>query len=81
MYKYYYKSEDGNTIEYLGKAKNVPASCVQITKEQYENYKSILKSIEDKEGYVTIITLYIDGTCDIGYIQENAAHKIVEEAG
>ena len=48
-------------------------------KEEYENYKYIISSIEDREGYVKAITLYVNGTYDVEYIQENAVHIIGAE--
>ena len=79
MYKYYYKSSDGKTIQYLGKSQSIPKTCVQISKDEYDNYKSIINSIEDREGYAKAITLYVNGTYDVEYIQENAVHIIDTE--
>lgn len=69
---HYYISTDGNTIQYLGKANSVPKTCVEITKEMYFRYKSILNNVVDLDGYRTVVTLYIDGTCETKYIVEES---------
>ena len=74
--KYYYKELNG-IIQYLGKSKKVPKSCVEITKSDYENYMEIIHSVENKEGYLTVLTLYTNYTSTLDYIKE----EISEEHG
>ena len=77
--KYYYKIASDNVISYLGTAKKVPEQCIEITKEQYINYVTILNGIIDKEGFIKVVKLYTNGTYDVEYIQENAVHIIGAE--
>lgn len=65
--KYYYKLSE-NIILYIGKGKKVPKNCVEITREQYELYDDIIKGIEQKDGYITVTTLYADGSYTVDYI-------------
>ena len=74
--KYYYKIAFDNVIAFLGTSKKVPEQCIEITKEQYINYVYILSGIIDKEGFIKVVKLYINGTYDVEYIQENTVHII-----
>lgn len=77
--KYYYKALD-KVIQYLGKSKKVPSSCVEITKADYDKYLAITRSIENKEGYQTILTLYTDFTYEVDYIkEENSNEELTED--
>lgn len=69
--KYYYVTKVSNVISSLGSSKKVPnkTGYVEITKEQYDNYMSIINSIPERAGYNRKITLYIDGTYDVEYTE------------
>lgn len=69
MDRYYYKCKENNIITYLGKAKKIPSNCVEITKEKYNEYKSIISSIPNRDGYDKNVTLYVDGTYTVEYIK------------
>lgn len=69
--KYYYKAIN-NIIQYLGKSKKVPKTCTEITKDAYDKYLDITRSIEAKEGYETHLTLYTDFTFTVEYIPLDA---------
>ena len=67
--KYYYQTTDEETIRHLGKSKKVPnrPGYYEITHAQYTAYMLILESIEDREGFIKIVTLYIDGSYTVNY--------------
>lgn len=68
--KYYYQTTDEETIRLLGTGKKVPnrPGYVEITKAQYDAYMATLASIEPREGFHKIVTLYIDGSYTVEYI-------------
>lgn len=66
--KYFYKLNDDESIKALYKGSKVQKNCIEITKEDYERYKEILASIEEKEGYQKLVTLYVDFTFEVEYI-------------
>lgn len=67
MYKYYIKTNN-NIITMLGKSKKIPSGCTEISKADYDNYKSIIASIPSHSGYTKKVTFYIDGTYDVEYL-------------
>lgn len=67
MQKYFYTLNADGTIFSLVKAKKC-SNGVQITKVEYDRYKSILASIEDREGYDKVVKLYPDFTYTVEYI-------------
>jgi len=69
--KYYYKESNG-VIQYIGKGKRVPKTCVECTAEDYNRYYEITNSIPDKVGYETVLTLYVDFTYTVDYIPVEA---------
>lgn len=68
MQKYFYKLNADGSIYALYKQKNSPSNGIQITKVEYERYKSILANIPNKEGYDKIVKLYPDFTYTVEYI-------------
>lgn len=74
MYKYYYKlDDDGKSIDVLGKSKILTKKCIEITEQQYKEYNQTLSMIQDKEGYEKNVTLYVDGTYDVSYVEMGEA--------
>lgn len=71
--KYYIKVVNQNIIKSLGSSKRLPSGATEITKEAFDNYKSILASIPARAGYTKKVTLYVDGTYEVEYV------PIVEE--
>lgn len=65
--RYFVKLID-NEIDYLGMSVDIPKRCTEITKDAYDKYLDITRSIEYKEGYETHLTLYTDFTFTVEYI-------------
>lgn len=67
MYKYWYVLNENGTIKSLMKAK-LCSNGIQISKMDYEKYKSILADIPNKAGYDKYVKLYPDFTYTVEYI-------------
>ena len=67
--KYFYLTKNEKTIAVLGSGKKVPnkPGYHEISESQYNAYMNTLASIEDREGYEKLVTLYLDGTYDVHY--------------
>ena len=69
---YYYKVYEGiDVIKQLGVKYNgkIPKNSTEITKDEYENYLAIIRSVPQKEGYTAKMTLHVDGTYEVEYIE------------
>lgn len=66
MQKYFYTLNEDGSIFSLVKAKKC-TNGVQITRVDYDKYKSILTSIPEKEGYDKVVKLYPDFTYTVEY--------------
>lgn len=69
--RYFVKLID-NEIDYLGMSVDIPKGCTEVTKDAYDKYLDITRSIEYKEGYETHLTLYTDFTFTVEYIPLDA---------
>lgn len=68
MQKYFYKLNADGSIYALYKQKTAPSNSVQISKVDYERYKSVLVGIPDREGYDKVVKLYPDFTYTVEYV-------------
>lgn len=62
-------------ITAIGTTYTLTREMTEITRQEYNNYKSIIESIPDRDGYIKKVTLRKDG----GYQVEYIPMVIVEE--
>lgn len=67
MQKYFYILNEDGSIQALMKTKYC-SNGVQISKMEYEKYKSIFASIPEREGYDKYVKLYPDFTYTVEYV-------------
>lgn len=67
MQKYFYTLNEDGSIYSLIKAKSCK-NGIQITKVEYDRYKSILAGIPNRDGYDKVVKLYPDFTYTVEYI-------------
>lgn len=65
---YYFFKVTKDVINYRGCGTRLPKNMTEVSKEDYDKYQSIIDNIEDKEGYVTVITMYIDFSYTVDYV-------------
>jgi len=68
MQKYFYKLNADGSIYALYKQKTAPSNSVQISKTEYDRYRSILANIPNRDGYDKVVKLYPDFTYTVEYI-------------
>lgn len=66
--RYFYLSSDGVVIAYLGKGTLVPKNCTEVTKADYDRYCDIRDNVEQRDGYICLVTLYVDFSFTVEYI-------------
>lgn len=67
--KYYYMTLDANEcITSVGTTYTLTREMTEITRQEYNNYKVIIESIPDRDGYLKKVTLHIDGSYEVEYI-------------
>lgn len=67
--KYYYMVLDSNDcITAIGTTYTLTREMTEITRLEYNNYKDIIESIPDRDGYIKKVTLHKDGSYEVEYI-------------
>lgn len=67
MQKYFYTLNSDGSIFSLVKAKKC-STGIEITKTDYDKYRLILSSIENRDGYDKVVKLYPDFTYSVEYV-------------